>query len=58
MFFTSIYFLADMPKAKTEQSDFTISWAKILLTPTESKTQHINLMFQINIERSRVTPYF
>jgi len=35
MFFTSNCFLADMPKVKTEWSDFTIFWAKILLPPAE-----------------------
>jgi hypothetical protein len=43
MFFTSSYFLADMPKAKTECSDFTISWAKILLAQ-QWENKHINMM--------------
>jgi hypothetical protein len=43
MFITSSYFLADMPKAKTEHSDFTISWAKILLAQ-QWENKHINMM--------------
>jgi len=35
MFFTSNCFIADMPKVKTEWSDFTIFWAKIWLPPAE-----------------------
>jgi hypothetical protein len=40
MFFTSSYSLADMPKAKTEYSDFTISWAKILLAQVNGKAAY------------------
>lgn len=43
MFITSSYSLADMPKAKTEQSDFTISRAKILLAQ-QWENNHINMM--------------
>lgn len=43
-FFTSNFSVADVPRAKAEQSGFTMLWAKILLVPLELAAWHINLM--------------
>lgn len=42
--FTSNYSQADVPKAKTEYSGFTILWAKILLKQAEWEASLISLM--------------
>jgi hypothetical protein len=42
--FTSNCIQADMPKAKTERSGFTVFRAKILLIPVELGTSHISLL--------------
>jgi hypothetical protein len=40
--FASSLLAADVPKAGTECSGFTVSWAKILLSPAEGEARYTN----------------